>query len=153
MHDQEMSDVSDPLLTCDADVVGSDATGSDAALYNDSMHVDMDVDVTRVLVKIHIPLVVHHQSPASALSGFFSMIEYATKPVLVDVETLPTLVVSHLSSGECAESEADACMQLVSTFHIQSDVSYMLTKYSFQIQILSSITSLVRSRPLQRILS
>jgi len=120
-----------------------------------------------LLVKIHIPLVVHHQSPASALSGFLSMIEYATKPVLVDiakqhnvrlplqinVETLPTLVVSHLSSGECAESEADACMQLVSTFHIQSDVSYMLTKYSFQIQILSSITSLVRSRPLQRILS
>jgi hypothetical protein len=46
MHDQEMSDVSDPLLTCDADVVGSDATGSDAALNNDSMHVDMDVDVT-----------------------------------------------------------------------------------------------------------
>jgi hypothetical protein len=66
---------------------------------------------------------------------------------------LRTLVVSHLSSGECAESEADACTQLVSTFHIQSDVSYMLTKHSFQIQILSSITSLVRSRPLQCILS
>ena len=66
---------------------------------------------------------------------------------------LRTLVVSHLSSGECAESEANACMQLVSTFHIQSDVSYMLTKYRFQIQILSSITSLVRSRPLQHILS
>ena len=95
------------------------------------------------------------------------MIEYATKPVLVDiakqhnvrlpsqinVEMLHTLVVSHLSSGECAESEADACMQLVSTFHIQSAVSYMLTKYSFQIQILSSITSLVQSHPLQRILS
>jgi hypothetical protein len=74
-------------------------------------------------------------------------------PLRINVETLPTLVVSHLSSGECAESKADACMQLVSTFHIQSDVSYMLTKYSFQIQILSSITSLVRSRRLQRILS
>ena len=31
MHDQEMSDVPDPLLTCDADVVGSDA-----ALNNNS---------------------------------------------------------------------------------------------------------------------
>ena len=66
---------------------------------------------------------------------------------------LRTLVVSHLSSGECAESEADECTQLVSTFYIKSDVSYMLTKCSFQIQILSSITSLVRLRPLQRILS
>ena len=161
-----MSDVFDPLLTCDADVVGSDATGSDAALNNDSMHDDMDVDVTGE--NTHSPRRSSSpQSPASALSSFLSMIEYATKPVLIDiakrhnvqlplrsnVETLRTLVVSHLSSGECAESEADACMQLVSTFHIQSDVSYMLTKYSFQIQILSSITSLVRSRPLQRILS
>ena len=65
---------------------------------------------------------------------------------------LCTLVVSHLLSGECAESEA-ACTQLVSTFHIQSDVLYMLTKYSFQIQILSSITSLVWLCPLQCTLS
>ena len=36
-----MSDVSDPLLICDDDVVGSDAT-----LNNNNMHVDMDVDVT-----------------------------------------------------------------------------------------------------------
>ena len=53
-----MSDVSDPLLTCDADVVGSDANlnyntmliddadvvGSDAALNNNTMHID-DADV------------------------------------------------------------------------------------------------------------
>ena len=109
MHDQEMSDVSDPLLTCDADVVGSDATGSDAVLNNDSMHVDMDVDVAGE--NTHPPRRSSSpQSPASALSGFLSMIEYTTKPVLVDiakqhnvqlplrinVETLRTLVVSHL---------------------------------------------------------
>ena len=156
-----MSDVPNPLLTCgDADVIGSGA-----ALNNNNMHVDMDVDVTGE--NTHSP---RHssspQSPASALSSFLSMIEYATKPVLIDIakrhnvqhplrinlEMLRTLIVSHLSSGECAESEADACMQLVATFHIRSDVSYILTKYSFQIQILSSIISLVRSRPLQRIL-
>jgi hypothetical protein len=142
MHDQEMSDVSDPLLTCDTDVVGSGA-----ALNNTNIHVDMDVDITgeniRSPRRSSSP-----QSPASALSGFLSMIEYATKPVLIDIAKrhdvqLPMrinletfLVVSHLSSGECAESEADVCTQLVSTFHIQSDVSYMLTKHSFQIQIL-----------------
>jgi len=133
-----MSDVSDPLLTCDADVVGSGA-----ALNNNSMHVDMDVDVTGENTHSHrrssLP-----QLPASALSGFLSMIEYATKLVLIDIvkrynvqlplrinlEALRTFVVSHLSTGEC-ESEADACTQLVSTLHIQSDVSYMLTKYSF----------------------
>ena len=197
-----MSDVSDPLLTCDADVVGSDANlnyntmliddadvvgsnvalnnntmhiddadvvGSDAALNDHTIHVDMDVDVTAENTH-SCRRSLSPQSPASALSSFLSMIEYATKPVLIDiakrhnvqlplrftnVETLRTLVVSHLSSGECAESEADACKELVSTFHIQSDhdVSYMLTKCSFQIQILTSITSLVRSRPLQRILS
>jgi len=48
MHDQEMSDVSDPLLTCDADVVGSDA-----ALNNNNI-------LLMLLAKIHIPLVVHH---------------------------------------------------------------------------------------------
>ena len=58
---------------------------------------------------------------------------------ILKLEMLHTLVVSHLSSAESAESEADACTQLVS----MSDVSYTLTKYSFQIQILSSITSLV----------
>jgi len=134
-----MSDVSDPLLTCDADVVGSGA-----ALNNNSMHVDMDVDVTGENTHSHRRSS-SPQLPASALSGFLSMIEYATKLVLIDIvkrynvqlplrinlETLRTLVVSHLSTGECAESEADACTQLVSTFHIQSDVSYMLAKYSF----------------------
>ena len=53
-----MSDVSDPLLTCDTDVVGSDANlnyntmliddadvvGSDVALNNNTMHID-DADV------------------------------------------------------------------------------------------------------------
>ena len=78
MHDQEMSDVSDPLLTCDADVVGSDATGSDAtgsdaALNNDSMHDDMDVDVTGE--NTHSPRRSSSpQSPASVLSSFLSMI-------------------------------------------------------------------------------
>jgi hypothetical protein len=109
-----MSDVSDPLLTCDADVVGSGAT-----LDNNSMHVNMDVDVTGE--NTHSPCCSSSpQLPASALSGFHSMIEYATKPVLIDIakrhnvqlplrinlEMLRTLVVSHLSSGECAESEA-----------------------------------------------
>jgi hypothetical protein len=118
------------------------------------MHDNMDIDVTGE--NTHSPYRLSSpQSPAFALSGFLSMIEYATKPVLINIakchdvqlpmrinlEMLRTLVVSHLSSGECAESEADACTQLVSTFHIQSDVSYMLTKHSFQIQILSSITS------------
>jgi hypothetical protein len=36
-----MSDVSAPLLTCDADVVGSGA-----ALNNTNIHVDLDVDIT-----------------------------------------------------------------------------------------------------------
>ena len=36
-----MSHVSDPLLICDSDVIGSDAT-----LNNNNVHVDMDVDVT-----------------------------------------------------------------------------------------------------------
>ena len=161
VQDQEMSDVPDPLLGCDTDVVGPDAT-----LNNNNMDIDMDVDAAGEIT--HSPRrSVSPQSPASALSGLLSMIEYATMPVLIDIakrhnvllplrtkrETLRDLVVSHLSSGECAESEAESCMQLVSTFHNQSDVSYVLTKYNFQIQILSSITNLVRSRPLQRILS
>jgi hypothetical protein len=65
MHDQEMSDVSDPLLTCDADVVGSGA-----ALNNHSMHIDMDVDVTGE--NTHSPhRLSSPQSPTSVLSGFF----------------------------------------------------------------------------------
>jgi hypothetical protein len=74
-----MSDVSDPLLTCDADVVGSDA-----ALNNNNMHVDMNVDVTGE--NTHSPCS-SSQSSASALSSFLSMIEYATKSqaVLIDI--------------------------------------------------------------------
>ena len=45
-----------------------------------------------LLVKIHIPLAL----PASALSGFLSMIECATKPVLIDI------VKCH--NGRCATS-------------------------------------------------
>ena len=66
-----MSDVSHPLLTCDADVVGSDAT-----LNNNSMHVDVTSE------NIYPPH--HSSSPASLLSSFLSMIEYATKPVCID---------------------------------------------------------------------
>ena len=59
-----MSNISDPMLTCDADVVGSNAT-----LNNNSIHVDMDVDVTGE--NTHPS---HHlsspQSPTSVLSGF-----------------------------------------------------------------------------------
>ena len=91
------------------------------------MHVDMDVDVTGE--NTHLPRhLSSSQLPTSALSGFFSMIEYATKPVLIDIakrhtvqlplrinlETSRTLVVSHSSSGECAESKAYAYTQLVS---------------------------------------
>jgi hypothetical protein len=69
MHDQEMSDVSDPLLPCDADVAGSDA-----ALNNNSMHVDMEVNVTGK--NTHSPC---HSSlpqlPASVFSGFLSMFQ------------------------------------------------------------------------------
>ena len=72
MHDQAMSDVSDPLLTCDADVVGSDAT-----LINNSMHVDVTGANT------HSPHC--SSSPASALRGFLSMTEYTSKPVLIDI--------------------------------------------------------------------
>ena len=107
MHNHKMSDVSDPLLTCDADVVGSNA-----ALNNNSMHVDTDVDVTGE--NTHSPRSSSPQSPASALSSFLSMIEYVTTPVLIDIakrhnvqlplqinlEMLRALVISHLSSGE-----------------------------------------------------
>jgi hypothetical protein len=90
MHDQEMSDFPDPLLSCDADIAGSGAT---------------------------------------------------------------ELVIFHLCHGECAESDADACMQYVTSFYVKSDISYVLTKLNFQLQILSSILYLVRVRPLRRILS
>jgi hypothetical protein len=73
-----MSDVSDPLLTCDADVVGSGV-----ALNNRSMHVDMDVDVTGE--NTHSPRRLSSPVATSALSGFFSMIEYVTRSVLIDI--------------------------------------------------------------------
>jgi len=194
MHNQEMSDISDPLLSCDADVAGSGATldhnsmydqdmsdisdlllscdadvaGSGATLNHNSMHSGSNV----LLSEENIP----HSSSAStldikaaaiALSGLFSMIEYANKPVLIhlaknhnvqlpshySLEVLRELIIFHLCHGECAESDADACMQQVTSFYMKSDISYVLTKLNFQLQILSSILYLVRVRPLRRILS
>ena len=79
VQDQEMSDVPDPLLGCDTDVVGPDAT-----LNNNNMDIDMDVDAAGEIT--HSPRrSVSPQSPASALSGLLSMIEYATMPVLIDI--------------------------------------------------------------------
>jgi hypothetical protein len=76
-----MSDVSNPLLSCDADVVGSDAASN-----NNSMHVDIDNNVTGKSTHSHSPRrSLAPQSPASAMSGFLSMIEYATMPVLIDI--------------------------------------------------------------------
>jgi len=72
VHGQEMSDVSGPLLTCGADVVGSDAT-----LNNNIMHVDVTSE--------NIYSFRHPSSPASLLSSFLSMIEYATGHVLIDI--------------------------------------------------------------------
>ena len=66
-----MSDVSHPLPTCGADVVGSDAT-----LNNNTMHVDVTGK------NIYSPCC--SSPPASLLSSFLSMIEYATKPVCID---------------------------------------------------------------------
>jgi hypothetical protein len=45
-----MSDVSNPLLSCDADVVGSDAASN-----NNSMHVDIDNNVTGKSTHSHFP--------------------------------------------------------------------------------------------------
>jgi hypothetical protein len=74
-----MSDVSDPLLTSDADVVGPGAT-----LNNNIVHVDMDVSVAGE--STHSPCRSSSpQSPASALSGFLSMIECASRPVLIGI--------------------------------------------------------------------
>ena len=74
-------------------------------------------------------------------------------PSHVSLEVLRELIVFHLSHGDCAESDADACMQIVSSFYVKTDISYVLTKLDFQLQILSSILNLVRMRPLRRILS
>ena len=91
------------------------------------MHVDVTGENTHSPHRSSSP-----QSPASALSDFLSMIEYATKPVLIDIEkrhnmqlplrinleTLSTLVVSH----EYAECVHTTC------FYLSHPVSYMLTK-------------------------
>ena len=148
-----MADVSDPLLSHDADVTGSGAT-----LNDNTMDVDIEVlsdgENIRRVSRSSTPM----QSPASALSNLLSMIEYATKPVLTDIakrhnvqlpletnrEVLRTLIASHLSNGDCANSDADGCRQVITSFYIKSDVLSVLTKFTFQIQILSSILYLVR---------
>ena len=51
---------------------------------------------------------------------------------------LRVILTSHLSTGECAESDADGCMQLVTSFYTKSDVLSVLTKPIFQIEISTS---------------
>ena len=157
-----MADVSDPLLSHDADVTGSGAT-----LNDNTMDVDIEVLSDGENIRHVSRSSTLMQSPASALSNLLSMIEYATKPVLTDIakrhnvqlpletnrEVLRTLIASHLSNGDCANSDADGCRQVITSFYIESDVLSVLTKFTFQIQILSSILYLVRLRPLRRILS
>src|ERR1700678_1083309 len=157
-----MADISDPLLSRDADVTGSGATLNDNTLDVDTKVFCGGENIRRVS-RSSTPM----QSPASALSGLLSMIEYATKPLLTDIakrhnvqlpletnrEVLRTLIASCLSNGDCANSDADGCRQVITSFYIESDVLSVLTKFTLQIQILSSILYLVRLRPLRRILS
>ena len=129
----------------------------------------MDVDIEVLSDGGNIQCVSHSsmpmQSPALALSSLLSMIEYATKPVLTDIakhhnvqivqlpletnqEVLHTLITFHLSNGDCANSDADGCRQVITSFCIEPDILSVLTKFTFQIQILSSILHLVRLWPL-----
>ena len=94
------------------------------------------------------------------------MTEYTNKPVLVNLakchsvqlplqynlDMLHTLIASHLSGGDCVDSNADGFIQLVSSFCVKSDVPFVLTKLKFQNQILLSILHLVRLCPLWQIL-
>ena len=76
-----MSDISDPLLTSDSDVTGPGAT-----LNNNAMNVDIDVLPTSESIKnVSCSLTQVTKSPAVALSGLFSLIEYASKSVLIDL--------------------------------------------------------------------
>ena len=192
--DHEMSDISDPPLPHDSDVAGpgailnDDSIDSDVAgpgaISNDDM-IDVDVADSRttlnyesVHVDVNVPSAnenIRHdsrlsiqavRSPAIALSRLFSTIEYANKPMLLDLvnlhnvqlpskyskDILRVLIASHLSLGECAESAADGCTQLVSSFCVKSNISVVFTKLNFQIQVLSSILYLIRQRPLRQIL-
>jgi hypothetical protein len=129
MHDQEMSDISDPLLSCDADVVSSGATSN--------------VLLSKKIIPSSAPTL-DTKAAAIALSGLFSTIEYANKLVLIrlainhnvqlpshfSVEVLRELIIFHLCHGECAESDAVACMQYVTSFYVKSDISYVLTRNS-----------------------
>lgn len=68
-------------------------------------------------------------STASCVKSSFSTIEYANKSVLLDLvnhlniqlpskydkDVLDVLVSSHLFAGECKNSAADGCMQLVTS--------------------------------------
>ena len=72
-----MSDISDPLLSCDADVTGSGAT-----LNDNTMDVDIKVPPDgENICHVSCSSTMLMQSPALALSSLLSMIEYATKPV------------------------------------------------------------------------
>ena len=64
-------------------------------------------------------------------------------PLETNREVLCTLTASHLSNGDCANLDADECRQVITSFYIESDVLSVLTKFTFQIQILSSILYLV----------
>ena len=74
-------------------------------------------------------------------------------PLEANWEVLLTLIASHLSYGDCINSDADGCRQVITSFCSESDVLSVLTKFTFQIQILSSILYLVRQQPLWKILS
>ena len=143
-----MADVSNPLLSHDADVIGSNAT-----LNDNTMDVDIEVLSDGGNIQCVSCSSMLTQSPALALSSLLSMIEYATNPVLTDIakhhnvqlpletnqEVLHTLITFHLSNGDCTNSDADGCRQVITSFCIEPDILSVLTKFTFQIQILSSI--------------
>ena len=160
LRDLEVSDISVPLSS-DSGVIGSGAT----LLNNNDL--DIDVEISGSSDRRHVSpsrsLTHGMNSPATALNSLLSMIEYANKPVLINLATqhnvqlpseynideLRTLIASHLSGGDCIDSKGEDCMQLVTSFCNKSDAPCVFTKLSFQIQILSSILHLIRLRPLR----
>ena len=147
-----MSDIS-VSVSSDSHVIGSVAT----ILNNNTL--DIDVEISGSSDRRHVSpsrsLTHCMNSPATALNSLLSMIEYANKPVLVNlarqhnvqlppeynIDVLRTLISSHLSGGNCIESNGDDCMQLV-CFCNKSDVPCVSTKLSLQVQILQLITKL-----------
>ena len=104
------------------------------------------------MVKIYAMFLIHPPCQCSHLPRL------STKPVLTNIakchnvqlpleanrEVLLTLIASHLSYGDCINSDANGCRQVITSFCSESDVLSVLTKFTFQIQILSSILYLVR---------